>query len=150
MMWGQSAKLVGNDVILDQQQCKTTHNNLFVVTCNFTRHLSKLCISSAQRPKTLNVWKNDQNMFWLLLKSHNVFWHLKKCHDAKFVSWLLKKMTTTHSGIIKCHNASWLFSFTAIMQCETIFNLSKGSCCLSSTSEWSKVEVGRFYSHICW
>jgi hypothetical protein len=58
--------------------------------------------------------KNDQNAFgfrerdtarnfvsWLLLKSHNTFLHLEKCHYAKIVSWLVKKMTTTHSGITK-------------------------------------------------
>jgi hypothetical protein len=32
---------------------------------------------------------------WLHLKSHNAFRHLKKSHDAKFVSWLVKKTIRT-------------------------------------------------------
>jgi hypothetical protein len=37
----------------------------------------------------------------LFLMSHNAFWQFKKCHDAKFASWLLKKMSTTSFGIMK-------------------------------------------------
>ena len=36
---------------------------------------------------------------------------------------------------------SWSFPFTATTQSETSFNLSKGSCFLSSVSEWSSYKL---------
>ena len=41
----------------------------------------------------------------------------------------------------KYHSASWSFPFTATTRSETSFNLSKGSCCLSSTSERSSYKL---------
>jgi hypothetical protein len=38
---------------------------------------------------------------WMFCNSHNAFWHVNKCHDAKFVSWLLEKTTGTRSGIME-------------------------------------------------
>jgi hypothetical protein len=48
---------------------------------------------------------------WLLVKSHNAFWHFKKYHNVKFMSWLLKKMTTTCSGIMKIPQCVMVVSF---------------------------------------
>lgn len=39
-----------------------------------------------------------------LLKSHDAFWPIKNCRDARFVSWLLKKMAT-----MRCGNITALF-----------------------------------------
>jgi alpha-mannosidase len=68
--------------------------------------------------------KNDQNALWLQRNSHNnklrvraVFKEpqrvlaFKKCHDAKFVLWPLKKMTTTRSGIMKIPQRVVVVSF---------------------------------------
>lgn len=38
------------------------------------------------------------------LKSHDAFWPIKNCRDARFVSWLLKKMAT-----MRCGNITSLF-----------------------------------------
>jgi hypothetical protein len=45
--------------------------------------------------------KNDQN----------VLWHAKKCHDAKFVSWLLEKITTMRCGIMELPESVVVLSF---------------------------------------
>jgi hypothetical protein len=37
----------------------------------------------------------------LFLNNHNALLHVKICHNAKFVSWLLKEMTTTNSDFKK-------------------------------------------------
>jgi hypothetical protein len=37
----------------------------------------------------------------MFCNSHNAFWHVKKCHDAKFASWLLEKTIATRSGNIE-------------------------------------------------
>jgi hypothetical protein len=46
-----------------------------------------------------------------VFNSHNAFWHVEKFHDAKFVSWLLEKMTETRSGIMELPERFVVVSF---------------------------------------
>jgi hypothetical protein len=46
---------------------------------------------------------------WLQRNSHNAFWHLKI--EGKFVTWLLIKITTTRSGIMKTPQRVVIVSF---------------------------------------
>jgi hypothetical protein len=48
--------------------------------------------------KTATTWNFTS---WMFCNSHNAFWHVEKCHDAKFMSWLLEKTTGTCSGIME-------------------------------------------------
>ena len=38
-------------------------------------------------------------VLWSFLNKRNASWHVKIWHDAKFVSWLLKEMTTASSEV---------------------------------------------------
>jgi hypothetical protein len=43
--------------------------------------------------------------------SHNAFLGVKKCHDAKFASWLLEKTTAMRSGNIELPERVVVISF---------------------------------------
>jgi hypothetical protein len=62
---------------------------------------------------------------WLVLNNHNALWDVKKSHDAKSVSWLLEKPTTTRYGIMELpervvvvsfysHDTMWVKSYPTV------------------------------------
>ena len=56
------------------------------------------------RKRSLSIWETATTrnfMLWLFLNNRNTLWHVTICRDAKVVSWLLKKMTTTISDFMK-------------------------------------------------
>jgi CxxC motif-containing protein (DUF1111 family) len=65
------------------------------------------------RTRCGNIEKATTRNFasWMFCNSHNAFWHVEKCHDAKFKSWLLEKMTTTRSGNIELPERVVVVSF---------------------------------------
>jgi hypothetical protein len=69
------------------------------------------CICYAQTGKTLNERKKRPERVVAGLNNHNALWHVKKCHDAKFVSWLLEKTTTMRCGIMELPERVVVVSF---------------------------------------
>jgi hypothetical protein len=85
------------------------NTNIYVTLKQWKHSMSekktRTCCGNSETATTQNF------ALWTFCNSHNTFWHVKNCHEVKFASWLLEKMTTTRSGNTKLSERDVVVSF---------------------------------------
>ena len=78
------------DILSQPASCKTSVScviyllSLKIENVHWAERTTTTCCGIIGKPTTWNI------LLWLFLNNRNALWHVKICHDAKFVSWLLK------------------------------------------------------------